>query len=685
MDEVTQPTQPSAYNPTTDVLRQELTRAGVVVRLMGSSASSTFHIDVKLKDGVVSKGDRKEWTFGRNEKACTYGLKIDSTRISNKHFSLWITKDLQDGGQLMIKDTSTNGTFLNNSKLEKMKNYILTQGDEISIGNGVPQDVMKFVVHLPLLKKQELSGIHADFIINDEIVGSGAFATVKKAIERSTGETFAVKIISKRKVYSSGMDGVTRELNILKNLDHPNIVKLKAFYEDSTDYYIVMEFVAGGDLMDFIAAYGAIEENPTKAIAKQIIEAIDHVHSKGISHRDLKPDNILIAHDDPVIVKITDFGLAKSKDTENTAMKTFCGTLAYLAPEIFSNKKAKSNKKRYLGNGKVKEDSYSNKVDMWSIGCLLFVVMTSHLPFSGQTQELMFNNISNGNYHEKSLLQKGISSVGRDFISRLIEPDVDLRLDAKQALEHPWLRIVEEKDIAPPTQYEPLSSINSVEQPPNNLSFKVPIAVPASQKKGTMLTLRLIVGDDQNFPEKYPSLVPIPQGQPNFFIGRLKHNDLEIEDERISKVHLCIMKRRHPIKTGMESAAMGLDDLWILCNGTNPSLINGRRLKKGQKCKLFNGDIICIFNDSRLKFKVEYRVEIEDWTGLYRPKEVTEDDRAIVLFDETDVMAIKPREEYTISFATQRENNSANNMNNSTVGSGAGSLATSGVKRRIGL
>lgn len=649
MEEVTQPTQPtqpSTYNPTTDMLRQELAKQGVVVRLMGTTVAETFHIDVKLKDSKLVKQDMREWTFGRNKNSCTYALPIESTRISNKHFKLWITKDLQNDGKLMIQDLSTNGTFLNNNKLDRMKNYILTQGDEISVGNGVNKDVIKFVVHLPVIKVQQLGGIHKDFIINDEIVGSGAFATVKKGIERSTGETFAVKIISKRKAFTNGLDGVTRELTILKNLDHPNIVKLKAFYEDDTDYYIVMEYVPGGDLMDFIAAYGAIEETPSKEIARQIIEAIDHVHSKGISHRDLKPDNILIAHDDPVVVKITDFGLAKSKESEGT-MKTFCGTLAYLAPEVLNNKKSKV-KRRYLGNGKVKEDSYSNKVDMWSIGCLLFVIMTSHLPFSGATQELMFNNISNGQYHEKSLEQKNISSEGRDFIMRLIEPDVDLRLDAKQALRHPWLKM-DNGSTSNNTSISQSQQSSRISQVSKEM-FKIPNSKP---KKGAMLTMKLV---DEGLMEKFPDSITIPQGQPMFFIGRVKCNDVEINDDRISKVHCLIMKRRHPIKTGMESAAMGLDDLWVLSNGTNPCFLNDEKLSKGKKIKLFDGDCISMFIDKRSDLKLVYKVEINDWTGLYKP--ASDEKREILDCDESDQMAIKPKEELANAIVTRSTTNS---------------------------
>ena len=129
------------------------------------------------------------------------------------------------------------------------------------------------------------------------------------------------------------MAGVDRELSILERLNHPNIVALKAFYEDMDNYYIVMELVPGGDLMDFVAANGAIGEDATQVITKQILEGIAYVHNLGISHRDLKPDNILIMQDDPILVKITDFGLAKFSDNL-TFMKTFVVHWRMLLPKL---------------------------------------------------------------------------------------------------------------------------------------------------------------------------------------------------------------------------------------------------------------------------------------------------------------------------------------------------------------
>ncbi|ODQ56656.1 hypothetical protein WICANDRAFT_98271, partial [Wickerhamomyces anomalus NRRL Y-366-8] len=223
-------------------------------------------------------------------------------------------------------------------------------------------------------------------------------------------------------------DGVSRELEILRRLDHPGIVRLRGFYEDDDSYYLVMEFVPGGDLMDFVAAHGAVGEEAAKEICKQILQAIQYVHSLEISHRDLKPDNILIAQDDPVLVKITDFGLAKISDT-GTFMKTFCGTLAYVAPEVIDGRLSKitdSNK-------------YSSLVDMWSLGCLVYVILTAHLPFSGSTQDQLYKQIQQGSYHEPPLKEAGVSKEARSFLDSLLQVDPRFRLTASAALSHPWI------------------------------------------------------------------------------------------------------------------------------------------------------------------------------------------------------------------------------------------------------
>ncbi len=158
LTQVTQPTQPSAHNPLTDHLADELVKSGVVCRLICTTAVSrgNLYIDIKLKEGI--KKDKQEWIFGRRTEACDYTLPTESNRISNRHFKLWMNlsdRHWSHDSNMMIQDTSTNGTWVNGSKLIKGTNYILTQGDEISVGIGVPADVIRFVVHFPKVVTNE--------------------------------------------------------------------------------------------------------------------------------------------------------------------------------------------------------------------------------------------------------------------------------------------------------------------------------------------------------------------------------------------------------------------------------------------------------------------------------------------------------------------------------------------------
>ncbi|CAH2354744.1 serine/threonine-protein kinase Rad53p [[Candida] railenensis] len=444
--EFTQPTQPQTQPTQQSPLTQDSTNdldKNIICRLICTTGQYNY-FDLSVED-LSPDSKSRVWTFGRNQD-CDF-LLTSCTRLSNRHFKLWFN---QENKTVWIQDTSTNGTNLNGHRLVKGSNYILNQGDEIAVGVGVPKDVVKFVVlfadqYNPSKSSQSQSaykdeqGILKDFIIKNEVIGQGAFATVKKVIERSSGKSYAVKIINRRKALntSSAVGGVDRELSILRKLNHPNIVYLKSFYEDMDNYYLVMEFVPGGDLMDFVAANGAIGEDACQVITKQILDGIAYVHKMGISHRDLKPDNILIMQDDPILVKITDFGLAKISDNA-TFMKTFCGTLAYLAPEVISGK-YEHQQHHVDPKTNARSSNYSCLVDIWSLGCLVYVLLTSHLPFNGKTQEQMFQKIQSGEYHESPLNSYKISKNARDFLNCCLQVNPRLRFSASEALKHVWL------------------------------------------------------------------------------------------------------------------------------------------------------------------------------------------------------------------------------------------------------
>ncbi|CAN3364590.1 serine/threonine-protein kinase Rad53p [Diutina catenulata] len=523
----TQPTQPSvgtAGGP------EPGAEPRILQLLCTTGQYPPYNLREQDKAAVKTEGSsiaRKVWLFGRSDQADL--TMVNSSRLSNKHFKIYVHSDDKS---VWIQDISTNGTWVNGIRLVKGSNYILNQGDEISVGNGVAKDTVTFIVVFSdeynpsrptSLAAAEPQGIHRDYAIKNEVIGQGAFATVKKCVERATGHSYAVKIINRRKALntSGAITGVERELSILQQLDHPHIVSLQAFYEDAENYYIVMELVPGGDLMDFVASNGAIGEDATQVIAKQILEGIAYVHSKGISHRDLKPDNILIAQDDPIKVKITDFGLAKFSDGQ-TFMKTFCGTLAYVAPEIITGK--------YDARAAKGKANYSALVDMWSLGCLVYVLMTSHLPFNGRDQVTMFAKIKSGEYHEGPLKSYNVSEQGLDFLHRCLQVDPMNRITANDALAHPWIQDAWNSD----TQSQKVMSLSQSQSQQSRrvdgaLNFDASMAddimsrpLENNRKRNEFKVPKRVVPMSQPSPSSQPTPSPapaapadVPSSQPN--------------------------------------------------------------------------------------------------------------------------------------------------------------------------
>ncbi|KAM9921801.1 hypothetical protein OXX59_006271 [Metschnikowia pulcherrima] len=699
MMEATQPTQTQPTQQAPYTQPQESQDDNHICRLICTTGQyQQFDLNKARPTSTPVQGQKKTWVFGRNSE-CDCVLATCS-RLSNRHFKLWLS--LNDD-TLWIQDTSTNGTYLNGSRLVKGSNYIVSQGDEISVGVGVPKDVIRFVVLFADKYNPSNSanssvirdeGIYKDFIVKNETIGQGAFATVKKVIERKTGDAYAVKIINRRRAIQAGgkgaMAGVNRELDILRQLDHPNIVRLKSFYEDIENYYLVMELVPGGDLMDFVAANGAIGEDATQVITKQILDGIAYVHKLGISHRDLKPDNILIMQDDPIVVKITDFGLAKISDNA-TFMKTFCGTLAYVAPEVITGK--------YDSQASQDPDSnYSNLVDIWSLGCLVYVLLTSHLPFNGKTQAQMFQKIKSGEFLDSPLASYNVSQDGRDFLKCCLTVDPARRFNAAQALKHPWLSGVE--GCVPDVGSQPSQKVLSLSQSTSQQARKIEhgIHISASSKLDDDVMMRPLENSARaakNAEFKVPKrVVPLPQSQPvtndnlaaaeplhngastqnprkrqhsdagnvpntrqrlssipelsvapkdvfltlsplvNSFsrdaiyvrqgvnpyaIGRNEACDTFINDDRMSKIHCLIHRKRHPMAGASiyESPAHCLEDLWLLDFSTNSCHVNGVRLGKYKKVQLFNGDRVDLFVDDTIHQSLSFTLKINDSTGLF--------------------------------------------------------------------
>mmetsp|Transcript_1949 Transcript_1949/g.3411 ORF Transcript_1949/g.3411 Transcript_1949/m.3411 type:complete len:375 (-) Transcript_1949:269-1393(-) len=272
-----------------------------------------------------------------------------------------------------------------------------------------------------------------------ELIGIGAYATVKKAVDNYTGQQVAIKIVDKAR-YRVGDVSLQREIEVLCMVDHPNCVQLYAVYYTLQNVYIVMELVSGGELLDRITERGNYTEQVAAALITQILQGVAYLHSHGIVHRDLKLENLILLNDrEDSPVKIADFGLAKMMKPEEATLRTMCGSPQYVAPEI-------------LQVGTTVEE-YTPAVDMWSVGVILFILLSGYSPFDDDNDAALFANIKEGRYDIDDPVWDVVSDSAKDLVAKLLTVDAGARLSARQALSHPWLRI-----IANPTGGPPLRS-----------------------------------------------------------------------------------------------------------------------------------------------------------------------------------------------------------------------------------
>jgi len=253
-----------------------------------------------------------------------------------------------------------------------------------------------------------------------EELGRGAFSIVKLAIDKETGEKFAVKIINKTTI-GQDMGRLATEISILKQVDHPNVIVLKETVDTKNCLFIITELVTGGELFDKIVELGSYSESKAATVIRKMVSAIGYLHGKGIVHRDLKPENLLLKNDkDMTEIKIADFGLSKIVETK-LMMQTACGTPGYVAPEILQSK------------------GYDKEVDLWSIGVITYILLCGFPPFYNDNIAELFEQIMNAEYDFPHEYWHTISAEAKDFVRKLLVVDPKQRMTAEDALAHPWL------------------------------------------------------------------------------------------------------------------------------------------------------------------------------------------------------------------------------------------------------
>ncbi|XP_021429889.1 MAP/microtubule affinity-regulating kinase 3a isoform X10 [Oncorhynchus mykiss] len=257
-------------------------------------------------------------------------------------------------------------------------------------------------------------------------IGKGNFAKVKLARHILTGREVAIKIIDKTQLNPNSLQKLFREVRIMKLLNHPNIVKLFEVIETERTLYLVMEYASGGEVFDYLVAHGRMKEKEARAKFRQIVSAVQYCHQKHIVHRDLKAENLLLDAD--MNIKIADFGFS-NEFTMGNKLDTFCGSPPYAAPELFQGKK-------YDGP----------EVDVWSLGVILYTLVSGSLPFDGQNLKELRERVLRGKYR----IPFYMSTDCENLLKRFLVLNPAKRGTFEQIMKDRWINVGSEEDELKP-------------------------------------------------------------------------------------------------------------------------------------------------------------------------------------------------------------------------------------------
>ena len=255
-----------------------------------------------------------------------------------------------------------------------------------------------------------------------ECVGKGASGRVKIARHRHTGQLAAVKILPLAPLVNSRASlatqqaksdkqrlGIDREITMMKLMNHPNIMRIYDVYEGANELFLVLEYVEGGELFDFLVNRGRLPPDEALAYFKQLVYGLNYAHTFSIIHRDLKPENILIASLDPPLIKIADWGMAAFAPP-SLQLETSCGSPHYASPEIVNGEK-------YEGNA----------TDIWSCGVVLFALLTGRLPFDDKDVKTLLAKVKTGKYE----MPPWVDPLAKDLLEKMLVVDVTKRITVR--------------------------------------------------------------------------------------------------------------------------------------------------------------------------------------------------------------------------------------------------------------
>ena len=381
---------------------------------------------VNVIDGSIFElsDTRSELAIGRHPHC---DIVISDVNVSARHLSI-----RRDDYSFCLTDNSSNGTFISGSRVNRGETRRLKPGDEISLvqNSYKPAENAKFVFMFSEASVATVAHTISSTYDLGKVLGKGNFSEVLLAICKQTGERVAVKVVDtlkteqfSRKSKSVAID-LESESRLLASLSHRNIVRFYGCFKDPNKLYIVTELMDGGDLLNRLLDKGAFNEDTGRSLFRQICQGVQYLHDRNIVHRDIKPENILLNREGTV-PKISDFGLARFSGQQNanpSNMKTYCGTPHYFAPEMFKLQ-------RHEVQG------YGPEVDCWSLGVILYVLLSARPPFSDDD---LAAQVEEGSYDFDCPEFSAVSEEAKDLIKSCMSVDPEKRLKIDQILTHRW-------------------------------------------------------------------------------------------------------------------------------------------------------------------------------------------------------------------------------------------------------
>ena len=262
--------------------------------------------------------------------------------------------------------------------------------------------------------KQGVGEITTNYRIDNNVIGSGCYGEVRRALHLPTKELRAIKVINKEVCTEEELENILQEIDVLKEADHPGIVRIYEYFNTPKVLYICMELIVGIELFDQIIELERFTEAKAADVISQLLEAVSFLHSMKIVHRDLKPENIMMEGN---TLKLIDFGTSRKQSGKMTEVT---GTSYYIAPEVLEN-------------------NYDEKCDIWSCGVILYIMLSGEPPFNGEDDEDILENVKIGRYNFDNKIWKKISAEAKDLVQEMLTFVPKHRPSAKLSHTHKWI------------------------------------------------------------------------------------------------------------------------------------------------------------------------------------------------------------------------------------------------------